>query len=62
MQTTLALAALAAVAYAIPQGVTGDIAPSAGPPPGFSTSYSGQFEISIYKASKRDLEVVCCAP
>jgi hypothetical protein len=62
MQTTLALAALAAVAYAIPQGVTGVIAPSAAPPAGFSSSYNGQFEISIYKTSKRDLEVVCCTP
>jgi len=57
MQTTLALAALAAVAYAVPQGVTGDITPSAPAPAGFSSSYNGQFEISIYKASsKRDLE------
>jgi len=57
MQTTLALAALAAVAYAIPQGVTGVIAPSDPSPAGFSSSYNGQFEISIYKTSKRDLEV-----
>jgi hypothetical protein len=62
MQTTLALAALAAVAYAIPQGVTGVIAPSDPSPAGFSSSYNGQFEISIYKTSKRDLEVVCCSP
>jgi len=56
MQTTLALAALAAVAYAIPQGVTGDITPTASAPAGFSASYNGQFEISIYKTSaKRSL-------
>lgn len=56
MQITFALAALAAVAYAIPQGVTGDITPTASAPAGFSTSYSGSFEITIYKASaKRDL-------
>jgi cell wall mannoprotein len=60
MQTTLALLALAAVAYATPQGVTADITPSSPAPAGFSSSYNGQFEISIYKAgSKRDLETVC---
>jgi len=56
MQTTFALAALAAVAYAIPQGVTTDITPTAGAPAGFSPSYNGQFEIAIYKTSaKRSL-------
>ncbi|KAE9364917.1 putative cell wall manno protein PIR3 [Stipitochalara longipes BDJ] len=56
MQTTFALAALAAVAYAMPQGVTGDITPTASAPAGFSSSYNGQFEISIYKtSSKRSL-------
>jgi len=56
MQTTLALAALAAVAYAAPQGVTGDITPTSSAPAGFSPDYSGTFEISIYKATaKRDI-------
>ncbi|KAH8787324.1 putative cell wall manno protein PIR3 [Hyaloscypha finlandica] len=56
MQTTLALAALAAVAYAIPQGVTTNITPTSSAPAGFSPDYSGQFEISIYKTSaKRSL-------
>jgi hypothetical protein len=57
MQTTFALAALAAVAYAIPQGVTGDITPTASAPAGFSPNYNGQFEISIYTTtSKRSLQ------
>jgi hypothetical protein len=61
MQTTLALAALAAVAYAIPQGVTTNITPTSSAPAGFSPDYSGQFEISIYKTSaKRSLTEVCC--
>lgn len=56
MQTSLALAALAAVAYAIPQGVTTNITPTSSAPAGFSPDYSGQFEISIYKTSaKRSL-------
>jgi hypothetical protein len=56
MQTTFALAALASVAYAMPQGVTGDITPTASAPAGFSANYNGQFEISIYTTtSKRSL-------
>jgi len=53
MQTTLAIAALAAVAYAIPQGVTTYIAPTGSAPAGYSADYNGQFEISIYKASAK---------
>jgi hypothetical protein len=60
MQATFALAALAGIAYAIPQGVTADITPTAGAPAGFSPDYSGQFEISIYKTTtKRSLAEVC---
>lgn len=46
MQTTFALAALAAMAYAIPQGVTGEIAPSTSAPDGCSADYSGTFQIT----------------
>ncbi|RDW62285.1 hypothetical protein BP6252_11718 [Coleophoma cylindrospora] len=47
MQFTFALAALAAVAYASPAPqVTGAIAPTGSAPSGFSTSYSGTFQIT----------------
>jgi len=57
MQTTFALAALAAVAYAAPQGVTGNISPSSPAPAGCSPDYSGKFEITIINetTTKRDL-------
>jgi hypothetical protein len=60
MQTTFALAALAAVAYAAPQGVTGDSAPTAPAPAGCTGSYNGQFEITIINGTtaKRDLSKV----
>ena len=62
MQTTFALAAMAAVAYAAPQGVTGDISPSGSPPAGFSTSYADSFQITAVNSTivtKRDLSKVC---
>jgi len=46
MQTTFALAALAALAYAVPQGVTGEIAPSASAPEGCLADHSGTFQIT----------------
>jgi len=59
MQTTFALAALAAVAYAAPspQGVTADIPAPGYPPAGAATSYPGPFEVTIVSAAstKRDL-------
>jgi len=57
MQTTFALAALAAVAYAAPQGVTTDITPTTGAAAGCSPSYNGAFEISVVNVTttKRDL-------
>ncbi|KAH6674686.1 putative cell wall manno protein PIR3, partial [Halenospora varia] len=58
MQTTFTLAALAAVAYAAPQGVTQSIAPQVSPPAGCSTSYSGEFQIQVVNftaSAKRDL-------
>jgi hypothetical protein len=57
MQTTFALAALAAVAYAAPQGVTVDITPTAPAPAGCTGSYNGQFEITVINGTtaKRDL-------
>ena len=57
MQTTFTLAALAAVAYAAPQAVTGDIAPSAAAPEGCSASHAGSFQISAVnsKVMKRDI-------
>lgn len=59
MQTTFALAALAAVAFAAPspQGVTGDITPPGAPPAGFSESYDGKFEITVVNSTfvKRSL-------
>jgi hypothetical protein len=56
MQTTFALAALAAVAYAAPQGVTIDISPSSSAPAGCAGSYNGAFEITIINSTivKRD--------
>jgi hypothetical protein len=45
MQTTFALAALASVAFALPQGVTETIAPQAAPPAGCSLSQSGSFQL-----------------
>ena len=63
MQTTFALAALAAIAYAAPspQGVTADIPAPGYPPAGAATSYSGPFEVTIVSAAstKRDLAGVC---
>jgi hypothetical protein len=63
MQTTFALAALAAVAYAAPspQGVTADIPAPGYPPAGAATSYPGPFEVTIVSAAstKRDLVEVC---
>lgn len=59
MQTTVALVAMAAVAYAAPQGVTAVITPTAAAPAGCATSYSGTFEITalnISSSAKRDLE------
>lgn len=57
MQITLALAALAAVAYAAPQGVTADIAPTTPSPAGCSPAFSGQFEITVVStaSARRDL-------
>jgi hypothetical protein len=59
MQTTFALAALAAMAYAAPapQGVTQDIPAPGYPPAGAAVSYSGPFEVTIVSAAstKRDL-------
>lgn len=52
MQFTLAsIVALAAVAYAAPQGVTSDITPTATAPAGCSTTYAGQFNIEVVNAS-----------
>jgi len=45
MHSTFALAALAAVAFARPQGVTQDISPEESAPEGCSPSYSGKFQI-----------------
>jgi len=58
MQTTLALAALAAVAYA--QGVTQIITPTTGAPAGCSSTVSGAFEITAVNdtVQKRDLSKV----
>ena len=61
MQTTFALAALAAVAYAAPQGVTQSISPSSSAPAGCSPSYNGQFEVTIINGTttkRRDLNKV----
>jgi len=51
MQTTFALAALASVAYALPQGAPSGLAPSAPSPAGCSQSYNGEFQITIVNAS-----------
>ncbi|RGP72665.1 cell wall manno cis3 [Fusarium longipes] len=52
MRRSLALLAFAATAFAIPQAVTEDISPKDGPPKGCTTSYSGQFEVTIFKPGK----------
>jgi hypothetical protein len=64
MQTTFALAAIAAVAYAAPQGgaVTGNISPTGSPPAGFQTTYPNKFQITAVNSTivtKRDLSKVC---
>jgi hypothetical protein len=63
MQTSFALAAIAAVAYAAPQGgaVTGDISPTGSAPAGFSDTYNGNFQITAVNSTivtKRDLSKV----
>jgi hypothetical protein len=62
MQTTFALAALAAMAYAIPQGVTGEIAPSTSAPDGCSADYSGTFQITAVNSVviKREIYKRAC--
>ncbi|KAM0347606.1 hypothetical protein ACHAPU_004619 [Fusarium lateritium] len=57
MRTSLAFLALAATVFAVPQAVTEDVAPKDGPPKGCTTSYDGQFEVTIFKPgkSKRDV-------
>ncbi|KAK5139327.1 hypothetical protein LTR04_003669 [Oleoguttula sp. CCFEE 6159] len=47
MQYTVALLALAASAFAVPQGVTQTLTPSVPAPSGCSSSYSGTFQISV---------------
>ncbi|KAF4447153.1 hypothetical protein F53441_9298 [Fusarium austroafricanum] len=61
MRTSLAFLALAATAFAVPQ-VTDNIAPKGNPPKGCTKSYSGQFEVTIFKPgkSKRDVEERSC--
>jgi hypothetical protein len=59
MKSSFAIIALAAATLAepIPQGVTGQIAPPAGPPAGCSLSTSGTFEITVVQApAKRNIE------
>jgi hypothetical protein len=60
MRTSLAFLALAATAFAIPQAVTEDIAPKGKAPKGCTTSYDGQFEVTIFKPgnAKRDVTEV----
>ncbi|KAF5234479.1 hypothetical protein FAUST_7567 [Fusarium austroamericanum] len=57
MRRSLAFLALVATSFAVPQAVTEDISPKDGPLKGCTTSYSGQFEVTIFKPSnmKRDL-------
>ncbi|KAH7242515.1 hypothetical protein BKA59DRAFT_480971 [Fusarium tricinctum] len=62
MRTSLALLALAATAFAVPQAVTEDIAPKDGPPKGCTASYDGKFEVTIFTPgkSKRDITERSC--
>jgi len=62
MQTTFALAALAAAAYAAPQAVTGNISPSSPAPAGCSPDYAGTFEITAAESQvlKRDINKRAC--
>jgi len=63
MQTTFALLALAAVAYAAPQGVTADITPTAVAPAGCTPTYTGEFQIQAVNfttPSKRSVEKRDC--
>jgi hypothetical protein len=54
MRFTLATLALVASVVSA-QGVSQTIKPPGNPPAGCSTDYAGNFEISVVKASKRDL-------
>ncbi|KLP06877.1 covalently-linked cell wall protein [Fusarium fujikuroi] len=62
MRTSLALLALAATTFAVPQAVTEDIAPKGKAPKGCTTSYDGQFEVTIFKPGneKRDVTERSC--
>jgi hypothetical protein len=51
MQTTFALAALASVAFALPQGGPSNKAPDTPSPAGCSPSYNGDFQITIVNGS-----------
>lgn len=58
------LAILTAVGSAAAQGVTTQISPSAGPPAGCSSSYSGLFEITVVNVqnAKRDYAIKVSGP
>ncbi|KAI6754125.1 hypothetical protein HG530_013301 [Fusarium avenaceum] len=62
MRTSLALLALVATAFAVPQAVTEDIAPKDGPPKGCTSSYDGKFEVTIFTPgnAKRDITERSC--
>ncbi|KAF5534130.1 covalently-linked cell wall protein [Fusarium mexicanum] len=62
MRTSLAFLALAATAFAVPQAVTENIAPKGKAPKGCTTSYDGQFEVTIFKPGneKRDVTERSC--
>ncbi|CZT50740.1 uncharacterized protein RSE6_11783 [Rhynchosporium secalis] len=51
MQTAFTLAALASVAFAIPQGGASNKAPSAPSPAGCSQNYNGDFQITVVNGS-----------
>merc|ERR1712000_321186 len=51
MQTTFALAALASVAFALPQGGPSNKAPETPSPAGCQQSYDGEFQITIVNGS-----------
>jgi hypothetical protein len=68
MQTTFALAAIAAVSYAAPQGVAvnEDISPTGSAPAGFATNFASPFQITAVDTTivvaRRDIAKVCDLP
>lgn len=57
--STVAALGFAAFAYAVPQGVTQNIAPKSGPPSGCEMSYDQGFHITTVNATTASKHKVC---